>query len=292
MIPFLIKNRDIDLCFINSSVCFVEMLVVNFFKIPYVLSIKEKINPAWIRNLIYKFVSKTSVKIIVISKFLYDLYSKSENYKIKIIHSSIEEDFYQECYNKTEEEKDRNKKFVILNIAAFYDLKNQLSLVNAVNLINNSDDILVKFIGKNVDNKYFDHLLKEIENSKNRNSFEIVGELDKKSLIKEIKKSHCVVITSKEEGQSLVLLEAMFLERAVISTKVGVVSEIIKNYENGLLYDVNDSQTLSEHILKLKNDKELYTGIIKSSKETYHRNFSLERSLRQHEEIFRNAMQI
>lgn len=289
IIPFIIKNKSIDLCFVNSSVNFVEALTIHLFNIPYVISIKEKINPVWMRRIIHKLISKTSACVVVISKFLYDDYSEKDKSNVRIIHSSIEEEYYQECYDQIEEEgKDKN--FVVLNIGSFYDLKNQLCLVKAVNSIKNSNGILVKFIGKNVDKKYFELLKGEIDNSPNKDSFEIVGELDKRSLIREMKNSHCVAITSKEEGQSLVLLEAMFLNRAVISTEVGVVPEVIKDHENGLLFEVDDCQRLSELIVELKNDKELYSRIVRSSKESYYESFSLERSLKQHEQIFLESM--
>ena len=57
-----LKNKEIDLCFLNSSVCFVEVIPLIFFKIPYLVSIKEKINPFLIRKLIYNFYSYTAKK--------------------------------------------------------------------------------------------------------------------------------------------------------------------------------------------------------------------------------------
>lgn len=288
--PFLSKNKEVNVCFLNSSVCFAEIFPLVFFGIPYVISIKENIRPKFVRKVIYKLISKTSREVIVISKYLKDIYlSVTNKNNAKIIYSSIEVGYYLNIAKNICQEN-LSERFTILNIGGIYDLKNQIALVRAINLLEEPGNIRVIFIGSKADEKYFKLLVNEINDSPRKNVFKIVGELDKDSLIQEIKKSHCVAITSKEEGQSLVLLESMLLERPVISTKVGVVPELIIDYQNGLLFEHNDYRTLAKHIITLKDNVDLSIKFAACNKKLFNEKFSLRTSLENIEKTLRDNM--
>jgi len=56
---------------------------------------------------------------------------------------------------------------------------------------------------------------------------------------------------SRAEGMPLTVLEAMAYGKAVIGTKIGGISELVTNEENGLLVEPGDSMALSKAILTL-----------------------------------------
>lgn len=56
---------------------------------------------------------------------------------------------------------------------------------------------------------------------------------------------------SRAEGMPLTVLEAMAYGKAVIGTRISGISELIKNEENGLLVEPEDSTSLSQAILTL-----------------------------------------
>jgi glycosyltransferase involved in cell wall biosynthesis len=64
-----------------------------------------------------------------------------------------------------------------------------------------------------------------------------------------------LMLTSKNEGLPLVILEAANCLRATVSTNVGGVSEFIKNNSNGYLVPRNTS-LMAEKIIFLANNKE------------------------------------
>jgi glycosyltransferase involved in cell wall biosynthesis len=65
------------------------------------------------------------------------------------------------------------------------------------------------------------------------------------------------LLTSQREGGPTSALEAMLLGTPVISTKVGVIPDIINNGENGFIADVGDFKNLAIHIDVLLSDTEL-----------------------------------
>ena len=68
------------------------------------------------------------------------------------------------------------------------------------------------------------------------------------------------------------VLEAVSMGKPVICTPVGVLGEIIKNNENGLIVLPGDVETLQTSIVKLLEDKALREKIAKTNQE-YARKF-------------------
>ncbi|MFX1256311.1 MAG: glycosyltransferase family 4 protein [Promethearchaeota archaeon] len=70
------------------------------------------------------------------------------------------------------------------------------------------------------------------------------------------------IITSREEGGPLALLESMATGVPVVSTKVGMVPEVIESGKNGLITEIDDIDQLLVETLRLINNEELRQSII------------------------------
>ncbi len=97
---------------------------------------------------------------------------------------------------------------------------------------------------------------------------------DEKAKYDLLKQSDIFVFPSWNEGQPLVILEAMALGLPIISTKdVGVIDETVINGVNGILVEKRNVQQLAEAVLKLIEDKELRLNMgqesLKRFKELY-----------------------
>jgi glycosyltransferase involved in cell wall biosynthesis len=73
-------------------------------------------------------------------------------------------------------------------------------------------------------------------------------------LVKEINKARVLICTSFNEGGPRVTLEAMACGIPVITTKVGIMNEVIKHNQNGLFIDWSSSDIAEKIVLLLKND--------------------------------------
>src|SRR5690554_2135421 len=82
------------------------------------------------------------------------------------------------------------------------------------------------------------------------------------------------LMTSEREGGPTALLEAMYVEKPIVSTNVGIVPEIIKNGENGYISDVKDYVDLAKNIQSLVIDPEKRGNIVKGNKELIMKNNS------------------
>ncbi len=281
-----IKYINVDLCYLNSSVCFLEAIILFLLKVPYILSVKEKINPLFVRKILYTFYDISALKIITISKFLQNEIIKDTNRKdIRIIYSTINEKLYDELQSSDFKNRPNGKELNILNIGSIYPLKGQHILMESMKKLQNYN-VKTKFVGEIIDEKYFKYLERIKNDFINDESVIFINGLPKNELIKLMHESDVIVITSKEEGQSLIILEALYLEKPIITTKVGVALEVIKDFENGLFYNYGDVNKLCELVLLLKNDRKIYNFLVSNCKITYSKNFNSENMMIQYENLF------
>jgi len=100
-----------------------------------------------------------------------------------------------------------------------------------------------------------------------------------------LKSAEFFILSSKEEGFGLVLIEAMCLKKAVISSNCPVgPSEILDEGKYGLLFEVGNSIELADKILSLSIDRTL----IKKYEDfgfTRAKYFDLETSIKEYEKI-------
>ncbi|OQY29468.1 MAG: glycosyl transferase [Candidatus Cloacimonetes bacterium 4572_55] len=89
--------------------------------------------------------------------------------------------------------------------------------------------------------------------------------------------SDLFAMTSRNEGISNALLEAMYLHNAAITTRAGGAADIVNHGENGFLVDHGDERGLSERIAALYQDRPAIRRIARAGHETVCKKFSIDR---------------
>ncbi|MFA5362678.1 MAG: glycosyltransferase family 4 protein [Candidatus Omnitrophota bacterium] len=97
------------------------------------------------------------------------------------------------------------------------------------------------------------------------------------------------VMPSLKEGLGLSLMEAMACGLPVIGSDIGGIRNLIRDHENGLLVNPEDSHALSEAILVLLADKVKAALLGKNAKDFINREFSLEKMAEQTEAVYREV---
>ena len=65
-----------------------------------------------------------------------------------------------------------------------------------------------------------------------------------------------VALTSLNEGTPVSLIEAQAAGKAVVSTRVGGISDVVLENKSALLSDINDEAAFADNLLKLVEDNE------------------------------------
>ena len=148
----------------------------------------------------------------------------------------------------------------IINVGRLVDQKDQMTLLKALNSIKKKIKFKLLIIG-NGQLKNF--LINYIKSNNLQNSIKIIK--FKKNPFPYYKKSNLLILSSKFEGLPNVLIEALILDKHVISSDCPTgPSEILDNGKGGTLFRIGDFVSLGKKILlfkkrlKLNNSKLSY----------------------------------
>ncbi|MEM6299966.1 MAG: glycosyltransferase family 4 protein [Bacteroidota bacterium] len=94
------------------------------------------------------------------------------------------------------------------------------------------------------------------------------------------------VLPSLIEGLSQSLLEAMAMGVPVVATRAGGNPNLIRDNENGLLFDDQDTQLLAQHLKNLHQNHELRHKLTEAGKQTALEDFSIKKVISRYEDLF------
>ncbi|RLG99177.1 glycosyltransferase, partial [Candidatus Bathyarchaeota archaeon] len=112
----------------------------------------------------------------------------------------------------------------------------------------------------------------------------------KEDVYKILKLFDVFVLSSVTEGISLTLLEAMASGLPVVVTNVGGNPEVVVDGETGFLVPPKNPEKMAEAIITLLKNKELAKKMGVAGRKRVEEKFSLERMVREYEEIYRNLL--
>ena len=100
--------------------------------------------------------------------------------------------------------------------------------------------------------------------------------------------SDVVVSASLKEGFGRVIIEAMAMTKPVIATSVGGVPEIVQDGESGILVQPEDCQGLASAMISVIDNAEIALKLAVGGEKRARENFSLEKHIREIEEIYKS----
>lgn len=206
-------------------------------------------------------------KIIAVSKdsatSIENLYPENKN-KIEVIFNPIDVELIKEM-SKEDSIKFPTDRFNLLTVGRLNPVKGYDVLLKAhKELIEEGIIHNLYILGKGEEEN---NLKKYISESRIGNSVTLLG--FKPNPYPYILNSDGFVVSSRNEGYSLVLAEALVLGKPIIATRCTGPKELLNNGEYGIMAEVNDIQSLKKGIKEL---------IINDSKRDYYREKSLLRS--------------
>lgn len=229
---------------------------------------------------------KYSDKVISVSN-----YTKNEAYKIintkkiNVIPNFVNlDEFYPLKKSKIiKERKPYNGKKVILSLSRIVRRKGHHIVLKSLQYLKKEIPNFIYLIAGNGDTDYINELKalsKSLNINKNVKFLGFIEENEKNKIYNicdvYIMNSHQTNENGDSEGFGISFIEANACAKPVIGTKVGGVTDAIKNEVNGLLIEPNDPiQTYSAMICILKN-KKMYDKISRQSLKLVKKDFDLE----------------
>ncbi len=160
--------------------------------------------------------------------------------KIVYIPNGIPEEFF----TKKKTEKTENK---ILYLGRVAPKKKLETLIKAISYLKDKK-IKLEIVGPR-EKDYYEYLLKIIKTEGVQDRIEFSESIyDIKNKIKKIDSAKIYVLPSRVEGMPQSLIEAMARERIVIGSNSLAIRDLIKDNENGFLFEFNNPKDLAKKI--------------------------------------------
>lgn len=255
--------------------------VMPFFFLKRVIYTRHGADPLTGRS--WKYVHKMASffvdKINFVSQEGADVFSRSHRWKNKTKHV-IDNGVNLAAVSV---ERIENSRFRIGSVGRMVALKNQISLLEAIVLLDDKykTRVEIHFFG---DGPCLSLLQAFVNDNSLQGQVVFHGMVNDRAEI-----YNCLdtlAVTSETEGLSLAIMEAMAYYCPILASDVGGNSRLVKHEFNGYLFDYNDVKNLSENIVSLMDDPEKCQFFAKNSRATIEQQFSLAVSAKKYQQLY------
>ena len=254
---------------VRSFQAFIAALISKFNNIPLILSDQGGLftHPDYkessVKSVLYKvqeplikFIIKQSEKIIVANEYEHSIFSKYCNSsKLEIIRNAIDiESLEQNPFDFKKKYKIEGR--MILFLGRFAKVKGVDILLNSFsNLIKNkrNNDVKLVIMGSNFG--YKKELLDQIEELNLNMQTMIIENPSRQDVIAAYHASNFLVLPSRWEMSPLTPLEGFACKKTTISTKIHGIPYVIKDRENGILCELENSVQFTHAMQELLDNE-------------------------------------
>ncbi|MFW6195856.1 MAG: glycosyltransferase [Thermoplasmatota archaeon] len=124
----------------------------------------------------------------------------------------------------------------------------------------------------------------------------ILGRVSEKKLLEEYEKADifllpCIVASDGDrDGIPVVLMEAMAMEKIVISTSVSGIPELIEDNKNGIIVDPNQPEKIAQKITQIVEGELDIESICRNARDKVRKDFNIQDQVAGMEEMFREVV--
>lgn len=163
--------------------------------------------------------------------------------------------------------------------------KGVYDLVNAVEIAINRNSAIKVYLAGDGEIEKVKTLVKR---KRLEHNIDVIGWVDDQGKMELLKKSATLVLPSYHEGLPMSVLEGMASGKAIISTTVGAIPEVIKE-QNGILVQPGDVHALADAFIRCSSDMEMVTDMSRNNINKINCEFSMkimhERLLAYYEDV-------
>ncbi len=285
----IVKKSDVILLHGYNSLTFLGAIAAKVHKKPYIL----KIIGSEVWRVIYKevnldrrfrFVLNNATYITSVSEYLErKAFEIGIKQNIIVIPNGI--DFKVFDYRLNQSKNDLRRKFmldpfsiVILSVLGLYNNPKGLSVKQKItalsHVLKKHPNVKLLIIGDGPLKNYLQKFAKKLNVSE---KVIFAGWIPHEQIPQCYALADIFLLTSPLEGLPTVVLEAMVMEKPVITTKTGGQKHFIENGLNGIFVNPNNSKAIAEKICFLIEDEDRRKKIGQAARKTTGKKFDWER---------------
>ena len=253
---FVLRKRKFDCVHSNSSIIDTGLYIAKFYHIPHIWHFREVASLSFgaksvLGEKYQRFIYNKSDKIIAISNNVKDEFkSIIPLAKTVVIPNGIKPPHVNTF-------PDHDSRIVNICIVGRVEPnKNQVEAVKAMSMLDPSvlNRVRLHIIG-NCTSDYGEKIASSIKNNNLCKYVTIHGVKNNVDIL--LEEMNIGLMLSQHEAFGRVTVEYMMHKVCVIASNTSANPEIIRNQQNGLLYDIKSTQELADKITLLVKDREL-----------------------------------
>ncbi len=174
-------------------------------------------------------------------------------HKIQVIKSGIPDDRVAEILKLKADKKNCADRVTVINIASICQRKNQRLLLDAMlPLMQDRENLDLKLVGPPVEEAYQKELVQMVADANMESRIEFLGW--RSDALELLVNADIFALTSFVEGVPYSILEAMYAEVAIVSTRCGGVPDVVTDGESGFVVDDFQPDTFRRRVGQLVDD--------------------------------------
>ena len=288
-----IANNRVDIIHAHTRVAQVlSWFLSKRYRIPLVTTCHGFFRPRWNRRKFPCWGDKTIAISSQVKSHLIFNFGVKEEY-ISLIHNGVDLSKFQERTLKERNSLKREigipKDVYVVGVAArFSTVKGLEYLIKSVlEVIKENNNVIFLLIGSGKEELRLRQIARDLKvDSK------VIFFTPREDAYKYICVIDIFVLPSIQEGLGLSILEAQAQKIPVIASNIGGIPDIIEDNITGLLVPIKNESAISEAILNLVNNRDLYAAIKNSAYNKIVRQFTLEQMIIKTERVYRELYEI
>ncbi|MCM8795289.1 MAG: glycosyltransferase family 4 protein [Candidatus Omnitrophica bacterium] len=262
-----------------AHLCGVPLIIHTFHGFGF--EVETSLIKRFVFYCVEKFFSRITDIYIVVGRGLCKYLGKFCAEKLKIIYHGIDFKALDARKNKEDLGID-SEKFCIGFVGRIERQKGIPYLLEAIRILKSyRKDFIVLVVGSG-------RLLEKMKKLAKRKGIEdmvlFLGHRD--DTIELMRCMDIFVLPSLSEGVPYVILEAMFLKKAIVATDVGGISEFIQNEKTGILVKPKDHLGIYQGIRRLMEDKSLSLRLGEEANKAVYPKMAIEKMIEEYQNLY------
>lgn len=293
-INILLLRKQVDLIHVNYTdrkwfLWLIFPFLKRMFGVPYIVTIHGGKMHSWRPHIVHKIFFAHAASIIAVSQRIKDEYQKRTNRKIEMVAPLVP---FRKCADSKSVLRGRygfkiNDK-IIISVGSMKKPKGSDIILNAFIKIEKEyikkHNLKLIYAGR-------DFMKKELQRQVKKNNLEwcikFFGKVEYERIHELYKMADMYITASFVEGNSISLLEAFFNGLVIIGADSVGINDVIKDEENGLLFEAGNVNQLKEQIQRMVEDEALSQKICENARKFYALNYNFEDTIKAYLNILR-----
>jgi glycosyltransferase involved in cell wall biosynthesis len=182
-------------------------------------------------------------------------------------------------------------KFVVVSVGAVGWRKGTFEILKAVPRIVSEEDC-IRFVLVGGESKPGDmaQLQQIIESEKLEKWVQLIGEVDRNSILPYLALGDVFLLPSFIEGMPVSIIEAMRSGLPVISTRVQGIPDVVKDGLTGLLIDPGNPGQIAGSVLRLKREEQLRRQMAEAARKIFQERFEFSKGIEEFRNLYRGII--